>query len=91
MSKHYLPLSSNTDHLSVDHYPLLCDQVLRVLGNVAHNGPGYCIQLTQAGLLSVLCATLKMADPDIVTLSLEVLHLLTASSPQVSPTHAHTK
>ncbi|MCI4380080.1 hypothetical protein PGIGA_G00235780 [Pangasianodon gigas] len=58
--------------------------VLRVLGNVAHNGPGYCIQLTQAGLLSVLCATLKMADPDIVTLSLEVLHLLTASSPQVA-------
>ncbi|XP_017329902.1 transmembrane and coiled-coil domain-containing protein 6 isoform X2 [Ictalurus punctatus] len=58
--------------------------VLRVLGNVAHNGPEYCIQLTQAGLLSVLCATLKMADPDIVTLSLEVLHLLTASSPQIA-------
>lgn len=77
------------DHLSVCHYLLLCDQVLRVLGNVAHNGPGYCIQLTQAGLLSVLCATLKMADPDVITLSLEVLHLLTASSPQVSHTHRH--
>ncbi|KAK2838649.1 hypothetical protein Q7C36_013463 [Tachysurus vachellii] len=58
--------------------------VLRILGNIAHNGPGYCIQLMQAGLLSVLCATLKMADPDIVTLSLEVLHLLIANSPQVA-------
>ncbi|KAI5620633.1 transmembrane and coiled-coil domain-containing protein 6 isoform X1 [Silurus asotus] len=58
--------------------------VLRVLGNVAHCGLGYCIQLTQAGLLPVLCTTLKMADPDIVILSLEVLHLLTASSPQVA-------
>ncbi|TSY55760.1 Transmembrane and coiled-coil domain-containing protein 6 [Bagarius yarrelli] len=56
--------------------------VLRVLGNVAHNGPAYGIQLAQAGLLPVLCSTLKMADPDIVTLSLEVLHLLMANSPQ---------
>ncbi|XP_047658156.1 transmembrane and coiled-coil domain-containing protein 6 isoform X2 [Tachysurus fulvidraco] len=58
--------------------------VLRILGNIAHSGPGYCIQLMQAGLLSVLCATLKMADPGIVTLSLEVLHLLIANSPQVA-------
>lgn len=62
-------------------------QVLRILGNIAYNGPGYCIQLMQEGLLSVLCATLKMADPDIVTLSLEVLHLLIANSPQVRNTH----
>lgn len=65
---------------------VLCFQVLRVLGNVAYNGPEYCIQLMQAGLLSALCATLKMADPDVITLSLEVLHLLTASSPQVRDT-----
>ncbi|XP_062855811.1 transmembrane and coiled-coil domain-containing protein 6 isoform X1 [Trichomycterus rosablanca] len=57
--------------------------VLRILGNVAHNGSGYCIKLTQAGLLPALCATLKMAKSDVVSLSLEVLNLLTASSPQV--------
>ncbi|XP_053361707.1 transmembrane and coiled-coil domain-containing protein 6 [Clarias gariepinus] len=58
--------------------------VLRILGNVAHNGPGYCVQLMRAGLLPVLCTTLKMANLDTVTLSLEVLHLLTASSPQAT-------
>lgn len=61
--------------------------MLRILGNVAHNGPGYCVQLMRAGLLPVLCTTLKMANLDTVTLSLEVLHLLTASSPQVRYTH----
>uniref|UniRef100_W5KE02 Transmembrane and coiled-coil domains 6 n=1 Tax=Astyanax mexicanus TaxID=7994 RepID=W5KE02_ASTMX len=58
--------------------------VLRILGNVAHNGTGYCAQLTQAGLLPAICATLKMADPDVVTMSLEVLYLLIASSPNVT-------
>ncbi|KAI4893715.1 hypothetical protein NFI96_012169 [Prochilodus magdalenae] len=58
--------------------------VLRILGNVAHNGAEYCVHLSQAGLLPALCATLKMADPDVVTLSLEVLYLLTANSPQVA-------
>ncbi|KAL6480368.1 hypothetical protein MHYP_G00114010 [Metynnis hypsauchen] len=58
--------------------------VLRILGNVAHNGIGYCVQLTQAGLLPALCATLRMADPDVVTLSLEVLYLVTANSPQIA-------
>lgn len=57
--------------------------VLRVLGNIAHNGPECCVQLTQAGVLSGLCATLKMAEPEVVTLSLEVLHMLVSSSPQV--------
>ncbi|XP_005157204.1 transmembrane and coiled-coil domain-containing protein 6 isoform X2 [Danio rerio] len=55
---------------------------LRVLGNIAHHGPEYCVGLTQAGLLSALCATLKMADPEVVTLSLEVLYMLVSSSPQ---------
>ncbi|XP_030622468.1 transmembrane and coiled-coil domain-containing protein 6 [Chanos chanos] len=57
--------------------------VLRVLGNVAHYGMEYCVQLTRAGVLAALCATLKMADPEVVILSLEVLHMLLASSPQV--------
>ncbi|XP_072519606.1 transmembrane and coiled-coil domain-containing protein 6 isoform X2 [Salminus brasiliensis] len=58
--------------------------VLRILANVAHNGTGYCVQLTQAGLLPAICATLKMADPDVVTMSLEVLYLLTTNSPHVA-------
>lgn len=58
--------------------------VLRTLGNVAHKGTAFCLQLVQAGLLPALCATLKMAEAEVVTLSLEVLHLLVASSPQVA-------
>lgn len=58
--------------------------VLRILGNVAHYRTGYCVQLTQTGLLPAICATLKMADPDVVTMSLEVLYLLIASSPNVA-------
>ncbi|KAL1261696.1 hypothetical protein QQF64_006961 [Cirrhinus molitorella] len=56
---------------------------LRVLGNIAHHGPEYCVRLTQAGLLTALCATLKMAEPEVVTLSLEVLYMLVSSNPQV--------
>ncbi|XP_067104226.1 transmembrane and coiled-coil domain-containing protein 6 [Osmerus mordax] len=58
--------------------------VLRILGNVAHKGSEYCIQLVKAGLLPALCATLKMADQEMVTLSLEVLLMLLSSSPQVA-------
>ncbi|KAL2077266.1 hypothetical protein ACEWY4_026770 [Coilia grayii] len=58
--------------------------VLRTLGNVAHKGTAFCLQLAQAGLLPSLCATLKMAETEVVTLSLEVLYLLVASSPQVA-------
>uniref|UniRef100_A0A672Q8U8 Transmembrane and coiled-coil domains 6 n=1 Tax=Sinocyclocheilus grahami TaxID=75366 RepID=A0A672Q8U8_SINGR len=43
----------------------------------------YCVGLTQAGLLTALCATLKMAEPEVVTLSLDVLYMLVSSSPQV--------
>ncbi|XP_012686763.2 transmembrane and coiled-coil domain-containing protein 6 [Clupea harengus] len=58
--------------------------VLRTLGNVAYKGTAFCLQLVEAGVLPALCATLKMADAEVVTLSLEVLHLLVASSPQVA-------
>ncbi|XP_063045892.1 transmembrane and coiled-coil domain-containing protein 6 [Engraulis encrasicolus] len=58
--------------------------VLRTLGNVAYQGTASSLQLAQAGLLPALCATLKMADTEVVTLSLEVLYLLVASSAQVA-------
>uniref|UniRef100_A0A4W5L3Y1 Transmembrane and coiled-coil domains 6 n=1 Tax=Hucho hucho TaxID=62062 RepID=A0A4W5L3Y1_9TELE len=58
--------------------------VLRVLGNIAHQGREYCLHLAQAGLLPALCATLKMADPEVVTFSLEVLGQLVASDPQLA-------
>ncbi|XP_023685173.2 transmembrane and coiled-coil domain-containing protein 6 isoform X1 [Paramormyrops kingsleyae] len=58
--------------------------VLQVLANVAYQGTEYCVQLTHSGLLPALCATLKMADPAVVTLSLEVLCMLLASSSQAA-------
>ncbi|XP_062380382.1 transmembrane and coiled-coil domain-containing protein 6 [Sardina pilchardus] len=58
--------------------------VLRTLGNVAHKRTAFCLQLVQAGLLPALCATLKMAEAEVVTLTLEVLHMLVASSPRVA-------
>ncbi|KAG9346704.1 hypothetical protein JZ751_007018 [Albula glossodonta] len=54
--------------------------VLQVLGNIAHQGTEYCSQLTQAGLLTALCTTLKMDDPHVVTLSLEVLIMILSSN-----------
>uniref|UniRef100_A0A8C1BFR0 Transmembrane and coiled-coil domains 6 n=1 Tax=Cyprinus carpio carpio TaxID=630221 RepID=A0A8C1BFR0_CYPCA len=35
---------------------------LRVLGNIAHHGTEYCVRLTQAGLLTALCATLCVVE-----------------------------
>ncbi|XP_054890388.1 transmembrane and coiled-coil domain-containing protein 6 isoform X3 [Poeciliopsis prolifica] len=58
--------------------------VLRVLANVAHKKKEFCIQLAELGLLSALTATLKMADQDMVTLSLEVLFMMIVSSPQIA-------
>ncbi|GAA6235849.1 transmembrane and coiled-coil domain-containing protein 6 isoform X1 [Lates japonicus] len=58
--------------------------VLRVLANIAHKKKEFCVQLAQLGLLSTLCATLKMADQEVVTLSLEVLFMLLVSRPQVA-------
>uniref|UniRef100_A0A3Q2Y6W0 Transmembrane and coiled-coil domains 6 n=1 Tax=Hippocampus comes TaxID=109280 RepID=A0A3Q2Y6W0_HIPCM len=61
-------------------------QILRVLANVAHKKKEFCIQLAEFGLLSSLCATLKMAEQAVVTLSLDILFMLFASGSQVSQT-----
>eukprot|EP00064_Thunnus_orientalis_P014288 superscaffoldBa00002464_g14330 len=56
--------------------------ILRVLANIAYKKKEFCVQLAQLGLLSALCATLKMADQEMVTLSLDVLFMLVVSSTQ---------
>ncbi|XP_059925809.1 transmembrane and coiled-coil domain-containing protein 6-like [Gadus macrocephalus] len=58
--------------------------LLRVLGNVAHQTNRSCSQLARAGLVPALCATLRISEPDVVALSLEVLFMLVAGCPQVS-------
>ncbi|XP_076021080.1 transmembrane and coiled-coil domain-containing protein 6 [Genypterus blacodes] len=55
--------------------------ILMVLGNVAHKEKEFCDQLAQYGLLPALGATLKMADQEMVILSLEILFLLVAGNP----------
>ncbi|XP_061755913.1 transmembrane and coiled-coil domain-containing protein 6 isoform X1 [Nerophis ophidion] len=57
--------------------------ILRVLANVAHSKKEFCVQLAHAGLPSSLLATLKMADREALSLSMDVLYMLLASSPQV--------
>ncbi|XP_032384020.1 transmembrane and coiled-coil domain-containing protein 6 [Etheostoma spectabile] len=58
--------------------------ILRVLANVAHKKKEFCVQLAHRGLLSALCATLKMADQEMVTLSMDVLFMLLVNGPQVA-------
>ncbi|XP_076594525.1 transmembrane and coiled-coil domain-containing protein 6 [Chaetodon auriga] len=58
--------------------------ILRVLANIAHKKKEFCVQLAHLGLLSALCATLKMADQEMVTLSMDVLFMLVVSGPQVA-------
>ncbi|XP_070769603.1 transmembrane and coiled-coil domain-containing protein 6 [Enoplosus armatus] len=58
--------------------------ILRVLANIAHKKKEFCVQLAHLGLLSALCATLKMADQEMVTLSMDVLFMLIVSDPQVA-------
>ncbi|XP_034545231.1 transmembrane and coiled-coil domain-containing protein 6 [Notolabrus celidotus] len=58
--------------------------ILRILANIAHKKQEFCVQLAHLGLLTALCATLKMADKAIVTLSMDVLFLLVVSGPQVA-------
>ncbi|XP_029020410.1 transmembrane and coiled-coil domain-containing protein 6-like [Betta splendens] len=70
---HLLPFSQGINTL-----------ILRVLANIAHKKKDFCVQLAQLGLLSALCATLKMADQEMVTLSLDVLFMLVVSAPQVA-------
>ncbi|KAG7517897.1 Transmembrane and coiled-coil domain-containing 6 [Solea senegalensis] len=57
--------------------------ILRILANVAHKKKELSVQMVHLGLLSTLCSTLKMADQEMVTLSLEVLFMLVVSGPQV--------
>ncbi|XP_068450320.1 transmembrane and coiled-coil domain-containing protein 6 [Clinocottus analis] len=58
--------------------------ILRILANIAYKKKEFCAQLAQHGLLSALCATLKMADQEMVTLSMDVLYMLVVSGPQVA-------
>ncbi|XP_030252193.1 transmembrane and coiled-coil domain-containing protein 6 [Sparus aurata] len=58
--------------------------ILRVLANIAHKKKEFCVQLAHLGLLSALYATLKMADQEMVTLSMDVLFMLVVSGPQVA-------
>uniref|UniRef100_A0A8C2ZZF5 Transmembrane and coiled-coil domains 6 n=1 Tax=Cyclopterus lumpus TaxID=8103 RepID=A0A8C2ZZF5_CYCLU len=58
--------------------------ILRILANIAHKKKEFCAQLAHHGLLSALCATLKMADQEMVTLSMDVLYMLVVSGPQVA-------
>uniref|UniRef100_G3Q1L9 Transmembrane and coiled-coil domains 6 n=1 Tax=Gasterosteus aculeatus aculeatus TaxID=481459 RepID=G3Q1L9_GASAC len=58
--------------------------ILRILANIAHKKKHFCAQLTRCGLLSALCATLKMADQEMVTLSMDVLYMLVVGGPQVA-------
>uniref|UniRef100_A0A3B4AX31 Uncharacterized protein n=1 Tax=Periophthalmus magnuspinnatus TaxID=409849 RepID=A0A3B4AX31_9GOBI len=58
--------------------------ILRVLANVAHQKKHFCDQLVRLGLLSALCATLKMADTEMVVLSLDVLNMLIDGNLQVA-------
>lgn len=59
-------------------------KVLRVLANTAHKKKDFCVRLLDLGLLPALCATLKMANQEMVTLSLDVLYVLLDSGPQVN-------
>ncbi|XP_042349045.1 transmembrane and coiled-coil domain-containing protein 6 [Plectropomus leopardus] len=58
--------------------------ILRVLANVAHKRKEFCVELAHRGLLSALCATLKMANQEMVTLSMDILLMLVVSGQQVA-------
>ncbi|XP_028315577.1 transmembrane and coiled-coil domain-containing protein 6 isoform X2 [Gouania willdenowi] len=58
--------------------------ILRTLANVAHKNKESSVQLVEHGLLAALCTTLKMADQEMVTLSLEVLFLLVDGSSKIA-------
>lgn len=68
--------------LTLSHW---CPQVLRVLANIAYKERRSCVQLAHLGLLPALCATLKMADREMVTLSMDVLFMLVVSDTKVHP------
>lgn len=69
----------------VEHNTYLCYvQVLRVLANICHKKRELCLQLTHLGLLPAICATLKMADREVVSLGMDVLFMLLVSDTKVS-------
>lgn len=71
-------------NLSFIHARLCYAQVLRVLANIAHKKREHCVQLAHLGLLPAICATLKMADREMVNLSMDVLFMLVVSDSKVS-------
>ncbi|KAM6923973.1 transmembrane and coiled-coil domain-containing protein 6 [Xenentodon cancila] len=58
--------------------------IIRILANIAHQKQEFCMELVQLGLLLALHATLRMADQEMVTLSLDILYMMVVSSPQVA-------
>lgn len=58
--------------------------ILRVLGNVAHKSNTFCSRLAQSGVVASLCATLRLSEPGIVVLSLEVFFMLVSGCPQAA-------
>lgn len=69
----------------VNPHAYLCyAQVLRVLANICHKKREHCLQLARLGLLPAICATLKMADREVVNLSMDVLFMLAVSDIKVS-------
>lgn len=58
--------------------------ILRVLSNIAHKNKDFCDQLVHLGLLSALSTTLKMADTEMLVLSLDVLYILSKSNSQIA-------
>uniref|UniRef100_A0A8C6UIV3 Transmembrane and coiled-coil domains 6 n=1 Tax=Neogobius melanostomus TaxID=47308 RepID=A0A8C6UIV3_9GOBI len=58
--------------------------ILRVLANIAHKNKDFCDQLVCLGLLSALSATLKMAETEMVALSLDVLYILIQSNSRIA-------
>lgn len=76
----YFTVTHFVDH---PHIHLWCPQVLRVLANIAYKERQSCVQLAHLGLLPALCATLKMADKEMVTLGMDVLFMLVVSDTKV--------
>lgn len=66
------------------HTYLCYAQVVRVLANICHKKREHCLQLAHLGLLPAICATLKMADREVVNLSMDVLFMLLVSDTKVS-------
>ncbi|XP_061582259.1 transmembrane and coiled-coil domain-containing protein 6 [Cololabis saira] len=58
--------------------------IIRILANIAHKKQEFCVELAELGLLPALSATLRMADQEMVTLSLDILYMMVVRRPQVA-------